>query len=168
MDVRERMAARLHSLRHAMQSKGEAGYVVEELWDGMRLHAEFHEIDKLSLQLRFFEAAVDNPPPPTSVDRERLRRQADAIKQRVSYLLEDFRVIELDEQNGLAQLRSVPPALEQRSICYYEILLRGNHSLSLCRYEASGTPSTRRVVPASVTQEAFARLCDDFVAVLSL
>lgn len=147
---------------------GDAGYVIEEDHDGVRLRADFHDIDKFSLQLRSFEAALSNPPQPAHFNLERLRRQVDAIKRRVSYLLENFDLIEFDEHNGVAQLRSAPPAHEERTISFYEIFLRGNHALSICRYEVSGTPALRKVVPVGITQEAFERLANDFVAVLFL
>jgi len=169
----ERMLLRLRDFQQAkgqgrspLRKAGDSAHRIDEQRDGVRLSLDFEEVDKLGLRMRRFQAAMANPA--ETFDLARLRRQAEEIARRVSYLTENIALIEIDQSHGKAQLRSQAPLQEKSGKSYFEILLNGNHSLSLCRYEISGSASPRQLVAFGTTQEIFERLVNDFVAVLSL
>jgi hypothetical protein len=97
---------------------------------------------------------------------DRLRRISEQLSKRLTYLLEPIHPIESDADSCTVQMRSKPPRQNEDSSSYYELLVRRGGELSLTRFEK--TPGeVRRAAPARVTREVFARLIEDFSAVLS-
>jgi hypothetical protein len=95
----------------------------------------------------------------------RLRQVAEDISRRVTYLLEPVAPIEVDAEQSIVQLRSVPPQRQEGTSTYYELLVRRGGEVCLQRFaKPPGQP--RAVVPAHVTREVLLRLIDDFAAVL--
>ena len=97
---------------------------------------------------------------------ERLERMAKALSERLTYLMEPIRPIEIDADACVAQLRSSPPQRDDDGRSYYELTVRRGGEISLCRFRKEpGTP--RQNIAANVTREVLLRLADDFEAVLS-
>ncbi|MGC4006960.1 MAG: hypothetical protein QM811_29070 [Pirellulales bacterium] len=91
----------------------------------------------------------------------KLKTIADVLARRLSYLLEPIGTIEVDGEQCVVQMRSIPPAKDAEGINYYELLVQRGGVLSLVRYRK--TPQTERtVIPAMVTREVFLRLVEDF------
>ncbi len=91
---------------------------------------------------------------------------AQMLAQRICYLLEPLRVLECDQQQGAAQVRSWPPYQQQRSRFYYELWVRRGGELELVRWEApQGQP--RRQVPFQLTREVLLRVVGDFQQALA-
>ena len=98
----------------------------------------------------------------TAVDLERIGQ---ALSERLTYLMEPIRPIELDADACTVQMRSSPPQRDDDGRSYYELVVRRGGELYLCRYRKEpGKP--RQQVAATVTGEALLRLVDDFEAVL--
>lgn len=92
-----------------------------------------------------------------------LERRAAQLAQRVNYLLEPLRPIEVDPDQCVVQMRSSPPLQGDDGSTYYELLVRAGE-LRLHRYRKTpGTP--RATIPALVTREVLLRLVGDFAAV---
>lgn len=168
----EKMLARLRAVgkeKSPLQNDHPA-LRVEAEHEEFRLMVEFEDIDKIGLRLRRFGAQKASPFADATFDLARLRRQADEVVRRVSYLTEDVALIELDEKNGQAQVRSARGKNDQKNAGYYEILLNGNDSLSFCRYKIAGDNSraARSAVPIIMTHDIFERLVNDLAAVLSI
>jgi hypothetical protein len=92
-----------------------------------------------------------------------LKRQALAVAERATGLMEPLHFIELDELRGVALLRSESPAKRGTSLAYYEILMSGGRRITMCRYERSPDKSQRKQVAFALTHEAIAKLIDDLV-----
>jgi hypothetical protein len=92
-----------------------------------------------------------------------LKRIAENLAGRLTYLLEPIRTIEADADTCTIQMRSLPPRkADDGSRTYYELQVSGGGKLALCRY-AKQPDQTRRTVPVQVTREVFRRLTTDFV-----
>ena len=94
-----------------------------------------------------------------------LERMAKALSERLTYLMEPIRPIEIDADACVAQLRSSPPQRDDDGHSYYELVVRRGGEIALCRYRKE--PGTvRQQIAANVTREVALRLADDFEAVL--
>ncbi len=167
----ERLLARMFSVPPARNHR-EMNHCphVEEERDGVRAFVEFDDVDKIGTRLRHLHVEGVKPFANAEFDADRLRRQAAEIVRRVTYLTEQIELIELDQHTGKAQLRSKQPQREKERTSFYEILLDGNHKLSLRRYEFSNqTTASRRVgITFEMTHYIFNRLVSDLVAVLAM
>ena len=101
----------------------------------------------------------------SGVSIDQLKKRAEALSARLSYLLEPISAVEVDPDSCTVQMRSVPPQKDDDGTNYYELLVERGGRLSLCRYSKS-PGAVRHVVPANVTREVFHRLAADFVAVV--
>jgi len=97
-----------------------------------------------------------------SVDK--LKRVAENLSARITYLLEPVQPIEVDPEQCVVQLRSVPPQKEDDKTSYYELLVQRSGEISLTRYE-SAAGQGRVPIAAQVTREVLSRLVEDFAAV---
>lgn len=92
-----------------------------------------------------------------------VKKIAEALAARLTYLLEPIRTIETDADTCTVQMRSMPPRkADDGSRTYYELQVSGGGKLSLCRY-AKQPDQSRRAVPIQVTREVFRQLTTDFV-----
>jgi hypothetical protein len=143
-----------------------APFVLEEVGDGIHLTLEIQDSDKYGALVRQLSARRDAGRR-QSLTRL-LREQAAEIERRLTYLLEDFRLIELDETAGTAQIRSGTPYRDTDALHYYEILLAGGNTLTCTRYQKTGKNGGREIEPCYFTEQMLARVCDDIAAVLRL
>ncbi|MDZ7289341.1 MAG: hypothetical protein ONB44_07810 [candidate division KSB1 bacterium] len=147
---------------------GTRGSLIEDEMDGIHLQAEIQDFDKFSYMVKTISATRLQPPASNAPIKDLLLRQSGEIERRVSYLLENFRLVELDEVNGVAQMRSAAPYHKNEEISYYEIILREGKSLRFSRYRQQNRTAERENVPSHLTQEIFERLADDLSAALRL
>lgn len=146
-------------------SRAAAPFVHEEVGDGIHLKIEVQDRDKFGVLVRAINMSR-NGAHAQPLDKAVLAAQAAEVEKRLTYLLESFKLIELDEAAGTAQLRSGAPYREAETLHYYEIVLRGGHSLSFARYQKQGKNNSREIEPCYLTEQMLARLCDDAAAVL--
>jgi hypothetical protein len=99
-----------------------------------------------------------------SASAQQLGRLGADLARRLHYLLEPIGPLEVDEEGFVLQMRSVAPKQEDAARYYYELLARRGEVI-LCRYRKPAD-GPRTVVPATVTREVFARLCEDLTASL--
>jgi len=94
---------------------------------------------------------------------EQVKRIAESLAERLTYLLEPIRTIEADADARTVQMRSLPPRrAEDGTRTYYELQVSGGGKLSLSRYVKEPDQS-RRTIPVQVTREVFSRLLADFI-----
>ena len=97
---------------------------------------------------------------------EQLKKIAEQLSARLTYLLEPISPIETDAQGCVVQMRSNPPHKDADRTSYYELLVSRSGELSLCRYtRPAGAP--RQLIAAHVTREVLLRLAADFAAVVA-
>jgi hypothetical protein len=110
-----------------------------------------------------FESLVWQTDVLKDAETKRLTTIADRLSQKLTYLLEPIRVVEVDGQAGAVQMRSYPPYKREQQTSYYEVLVQRGGAITLLRYEKlPGQP--RLQILASVTTEVFHRLAEDLSA----
>jgi len=170
MKLGQKALEKLNAIRQVenLQETGQdGGCIIEETNDSIRLRVEIEDVDKFSCLVKTFSVTQLQAPPNVPLT-ELLRRQAREIERRISYLLESFRLVEVDECNALAQVRSVAPYKKSGERFYYEMLLQHGNSMTLVRYRKSASSENHELVPFHLTPETFERLVDDLVATLHL
>jgi hypothetical protein len=128
---------------------------------GQRFHCELSALDTMSCAFTSFVLESDRLAPAAI---EELRRVAETLSARLTYLLEPIQPIEVDPDHCVVQMRSNPPQRDETRTSYYELLVARGGVLSLCRYEKDAG-DVRRTVAAHVTREVFWRLLSDFSSV---
>jgi hypothetical protein len=89
---------------------------------------------------------------------------ANRTAERVSGLMEPLKVVEVDGEHRLAQLRSESPLVRADKRFYYELLLGGDGSATVRRFQAATNCSHREQVTFALTHEAVAKLVADATA----
>jgi len=175
MNLGQRTVAQLSRLRHpsrkaptAVEARAGFGYIHEEMVNGIQLKVEVQDVDKYGYLVR--QITLDNKSPlEKSADvKAVLMEQAKAIEARISYLLEDMHLVEFHAPANQAQVRSVIPYRQDRTIHYYEILLSGGTHLSFSRYSKPAGSSERAPEASYLTDETLARLTNDLATILQL
>ena len=129
---------------------------------GRRLTCDLLEHNSLAVAFHSLRLATTELAHAQAVDLERMSK---ALADRLTYLLEPIRPIEIDADACVVQMRSSPPLHDDDGRSYYELTVRRGGELSLCRYRKEpGTP--RQQIPANVTREVLVRLAGDFEVVL--
>jgi hypothetical protein len=98
-----------------------------------------------------------------------LKKWADGLCRRITYLLENLGPLEYDAQGNEVLIRSTPPDTSTPGQTkYYEVLLssHGAGRFSLRRYQADRTTGGRVAVPLRITHEQLAKLVNDLTATL--
>lgn len=145
----------------------DGGHVIKEQMDGIDLQIEIEDFDKFSYMVKAI-AMTRQQAPPSAPLKDVLLRQSGEIEKRITYLLEGFRLVEIDEVNGSAQVRSLTPYKKGDERLYYEVLLRSGNNLTFTRYRKQHQTGEREIVPSHLTLEIFERLVDDLAAVVQL
>jgi hypothetical protein len=87
------------------------------------------------------------------------------VADRVSGLMEDLRVVEVDETRGEAILRSDEPSTRGDELHYYEVRLSGCTHAVVRRFHANRAAGTRREqVAFALTHEVLAKLAGDIAS----
>jgi hypothetical protein len=101
----------------------------------------------------------------SAMSNEQLKKTAEQLSARLTYLLEPISPIEVDAHGCVVQMRSNPPQKDADRTSYYELLVSRSGELSLYRYSRIPGQS-REPIAAHVTREVLARLAADFAAVI--
>lgn len=171
MNLGQKFLETLHTVRRTEnlpEADQDNGYVIEAEMDSMRVTAELQDFDKFSCIVKTLTVRRTQAPPANVALKELLRRQAAACERRISYLLENFRLVEVDDNNYLAQVRSAVPHQKHEEKFYYEILLQYGLGATFARYRKTHGNASRELVPCHLTQEMLERLVDDLSATLRL
>jgi hypothetical protein len=98
----------------------------------------------------------------TTLDAAALKTWGGQVAARVTGLLEPLRLLEIDEQNKVALLRSDKPGQRGDALLYYEVRLTGDGAATLQRFQASHQPEAKRQqVEFTLTHDALAKLASD-------
>jgi len=96
--------------------------------------------------------------------RDKLEEFADSCCQRITYLPENFRIVELDAQNRQAQIRSYPPYTTQSKRIYFEIVLNAlEGSLRLSRKSWERSTNAINEISFVLPDELCIRLISDLI-----
>ncbi len=134
--------------------------------DGFLFQSRFKEVEKFAVVVDYLSVSQTTPILDVELINKRLEAQAEAIQKNVTFLLEDFKLIEIDRQNKRAQLRSYPPHTEENSKYYYEIVLDEGTRAHFQRYAYSMTEKRYEKITSQLTTEVFERLVNELVRAL--
>ena len=100
------------------------------------VHLAVSDVDRLACGLRVL---VCQSREPRQWSMDKVRSVGDSIVAQLTYLLEPLRIVESDQDEGVAQIRSEHPHEQQGERQYYEVLVRSRAEISLSRYASAGT-----------------------------
>jgi hypothetical protein len=128
----------------------------------LEVRCRFSAAEKLGCALERVQVSSAAPARLAPVD---LAARAGAWCDRIKYLSEPLRVVEIDAAAGAALMRSDAPRLRGSLLGYYELLADADGRADLRRYVYDRAINRRDVSPFVVTPEQLERLLDDLVAV---
>lgn len=130
--------------------------------DGVVVEVDLTAVDSMSCA--YTEVRI-NVPKLVGADFEKLKKWAEALSKRVTYLLEHIGPLEFDPDAQTVLIRSNPPSRQGNSTKYYEVLLQSHSggNFTLRRYEAVQGAPGRTQVEIRTTHEVLDRLVNDLV-----
>ena len=129
---------------------------------GLQMTVEFTAVDLLGCMIAEIEVSV---PRLHNAAFDVLRKWADALSKRITYLLEQIGPLEYDPAAGQVLIRSAPPDTLPDGTQYYEVVLssQSGGNFLLKRYRSvKGTPG-RDAVDMTLTHEVLLKLATDLV-----
>jgi hypothetical protein len=156
------MTLKVH-LQHALAAMTHfsTGQETVDVSDGPRhLQAELTALDTLACSFTRLSLRADSL---KNRSPSELKRIAEQLSGKLTYLLEPISPIETDAEGCVVQMRSNPPQKEADCTSYYELLVARTGELSLARYSRN-SGQLREVVAAHVTREVLCRLAGDLSA----
>jgi len=131
--------------------------------DGVSVRVNSDDWDRLSVSLVDLEVNVTNPQTPE--DEEAFMKRCNRLSERIGYLEESLKAVEVDETGKIGIIRSDPPVVEENTISYFEIEVNGKTGrISLARVvqdNESGQDRPGRIV---LGYHLLSRLIDDLSA----
>ena len=127
---------------------------------------KFKDIGKYGIVLDYISLGKNTPILDVELINKRLDGQADKVQKNINFLLEDFKLIEMDTRNKRAQLRSYPPHTEDNSKYYYEIVLDEGVKTHFQRYQYSREEKRYEKVTSQLALETFERLVNELASAL--
>jgi len=161
----------LKRIREERQSLPEVGqkdkfYLLQHNEGELQFQVKFKDVDKYGIVVDYISIAKSEPILDVNLINKKLEQQAEKIQTIITYLLEDFALIEMDKMNKRAQLRSYPPHTKENSKFYYEIVLDEGTKVHFQRYEYSKTRKRYEKITSQLTLEIFERLINDLADLL--
>jgi len=126
--------------------------------DDVEIVIDLEDSDRLGLLLRRICIYDDKLEGMRSI----LRKRAQVVIDRLTYLDNSFRLIECDEFSNVAQIRSRPDKADRTSPQFFEIIL--GHEPAILLHRRSGNDP----IPFYVSTECFVRFVDDLVSIARL
>lgn len=144
----------IYALRETDRSEGYFSPLIETT--RLTWNLKIIDFDKLGLLILHVEIkAKDTPVLP-------LEKQSEVLKSKLTYLEEDFKLVEYDRNNRTIILRSNLFHKVESTVNYYEIVLKEGNQLSFNCYELDRVAGKRQVCPANLARATFERLLVDF------
>jgi len=126
-----------------------------------RITLEITALDSVGVAFDSLEYTATDRPEWSS---EALNAWGRRLADRVTYLLEPLKVMEVDAGGGEGQVRSTSPTPPADQRGFYEVRLRKNGVLRMERYVFDEATRQRRRGTCQLTREVLERLADDIVA----
>ena len=127
----------------------------------MNFQLTVKDFDKFSFLLENLQIEISKESAEVPLDVDDLKKRAEFLAKKVTYLLENFEVLEIDAVNLKIQLRSISAQDERAALSYFEIIMQGNGSISLARILFAKGKKQR--IPFHLTNEVFEKLLTDVV-----
>lgn len=133
---------------------------------GITLTLELLAVDSVGIACEELRLDV---PHLSAANLDTLKKWADGLCKRVTYLLETLNPLEYDAQGNEVLIRSQPPDTSSPGKTkYYEVQLsaHGSGKFSLRRFETDRATGSRAAAPLRITHEQLAKLVNDLTATL--
>jgi len=133
---------------------------------GLALAVEVISVESLGVACEELRLTV---PSLGAATLDTLKKWANDLCRRVTYLLENLGPLEFDAQGQQVMIRSTPPDKSAPGATkYYEVMLslKGGGQFSLRRFRNDSTGNGRTPVPLQVTHEQLSKLVNDLVATI--
>jgi len=167
MNLSEKVLQELQELKQQPGSARKDKYFYyQKTHDGLTLTVKFKDIDRYGIVVDYIDIARQEPILDVDEINRRLEQQADQVQSTITYLLEDFMLIEMDKASKRAQLRSYPPYEKENSKFFYEIVLEEGTRVHFQRYEYNKEHRRYEKITSQLTQEIFKRLVDDLITLV--
>lgn len=146
-----------------IHEQGQNFYRFTDKFNGIQIIIDYISKDSLScqfLQIKTISGGLKN----ISGDEEKLHQLADGLCDKISYLSENFKMIELDRLNKQIQIRSYPPYQKENKKLYFEIIVKlDEQSITLQRLESNVKTNQTSKTAFVITDETLERLLTDLV-----
>lgn len=140
--------------------------ILQHKEDEFQFQIRFKDIDKYGIVLDYISISKATLIMDVDIINKKLESDSNEIQNKITYLLEDFKLIELDQMSKRAQLRSYPPYKEEDSKYFYEIVLDEANRIHFQRYQYSSNSKRYEKITSQLTLEIFERLINDLVSIL--
>jgi hypothetical protein len=132
---------------------------------GVDLAVDVTAADSMSCSCREIRMRV---PHLSGVGADVLKKWAENLCSRVTYLLEQLGPLEIDAEGKQALIRSKSPDKRDDSTSFYEVLLQsqGAGLFTLRRYRRNQQTALREQVDLGTTYETLEKLADDLIATI--
>jgi hypothetical protein len=132
---------------------------------GVDLAVDVTALDSMSCSCRELRMRV---PSLTGAGAAALKKWADALCARITYLLEHLGPLEVDTQGKQVLVRSTTPDKRGNTTSFYEVLLQsqGAGLFTLRRYRREPNGAPREHVDLQTTHELLEKLADDLMATI--
>ncbi|MGD9853829.1 MAG: hypothetical protein AB7U20_02665 [Planctomycetaceae bacterium] len=129
---------------------------------GLSLQVDLTAVDSMSCSFSEVRLCV---PSLQNAAFDALKKWAEQLSQRITYLLENIGPLEFDPAAGEVLIRSTPPSQLASGTQYFEIILssRSAGAFSLKRFRSVKGQPGRDPVDITVTHEVLLMLTDDLV-----
>ncbi|MBW2306237.1 MAG: hypothetical protein JRG73_04810 [Deltaproteobacteria bacterium] len=160
----QRVRAQSSEQMGAGNQKG--GYFVEAAEGSIRARVELADAGRLGCLAMSLQVERTAGPEAADVPPAALNVRAEQLTKRLGYLMEDLGLVEIDCREGVCQIRSTPPASEEKGVSYYELILEEKGRATLTRYEKSAGETRRTPRSMNFSLEVLQRLVDDLAGVV--
>ena len=144
------------------EEKG-GNYIFNRNVENLNFQLTVQDFDKFSFLLERLQIEISKESAEVPLDVDDLKRRAEFLAKKVTYLLENLELFEIDAVNLKIQLRSTSPQDEQAALSYFEIIMQGNGSISLARILFDKGKKQKQRIPFHVTNEVLEKLINDVV-----
>jgi len=147
------------------EAKTSDSKLFERTVEGYNFEIGIRDFDKYTFLLDGLTITTRRTDSDIELNVEILKKRAEQLSKKVTYFLEDLKLVEVDAIKLQAQMRSESPSVDEQALSYYEVMIHGDSKISLQRYQYDGETKTRQQVPFLLTSEVFERCIDDFLGV---
>ena len=142
----------------------EGNYIYNRTIENLNFQLTVKDFDKFSFLMENLQIEMSKKSAKVSLDLDDLKKRAEFLAKKVTYLLENFEVFEIDAVNLRIQLRSTSVQDERAALSYFEIIMQGNGSISLARILFDKGKKQR--IPFHLTNEVLEKLINDLVKII--
>ena len=141
----------------------EGNYIFNRNVENLNFQLTVQDFDKFSFLLENLQIEISKESPEVPLDVDDLKKRAEFLAKKVTYLLENFEVFEIDPVNLKIQLRSISAQDERVGLSYFEIIVQGNASIPLARILFDKGKKQKQRIPFHLTNEVLEKLINDVV-----